>query len=69
MDRPVLHVIVGKRIGEDYVVKVGDPLTLETAVHYAEAGWDVIQDPEDQAALARYEQLTRQSWWRDRRRR
>ena len=58
--RPVLHCIVGKRIGEDYVAKVGDPLTLAQAEMYAAAGWEVILDPDDLAALARWEQLNRQ---------
>jgi hypothetical protein len=59
--RPTLRCIVGKRIGDDYVAKVGDPLTLAQAECFAAAGWEVILDPDDLSALARWEQLNRSS--------
>lgn len=64
--RPILRCIIGKRFGEDYVAKVGDPLTLEQAEMYAAAGWEVILDPDDLSALARWEQLHQLNpprWW------
>lgn len=60
--RPVLRCIVGKRVGTDYIARVGDPLTLEEAEKYAAAGWEVILDPDDLAAIARWEQLNRRPY-------
>lgn len=58
--KPVLHCIIGKHLGSgEYVVKVGEPLTLEQAEFYAHAGWEVILDPIDLEAFARWEMLNR----------
>lgn len=67
--KPVLHCIIGKHLGDgEYVVKVGEPLTLDQAEFYAHAGWEVILDPIDLEAYARWEMLNRRMvkprWYR-----
>ena len=58
--RPVIHVILGKHLGEgEYIVRIGDPLTLEQAEGFVALGWEVILDPSDMEALTRWEQIQR----------
>lgn len=58
--KPILKCIIGRHMGNgEYVVKVGEPLTLDQAEYFAHAGWEVILDPQDLEALARWEQLQR----------
>jgi hypothetical protein len=60
MEKPVLRCIVAYRLADDsYSVRTGEPVTLEHAAHYAKYGWEVIIDPFDQEALARWEQIQR----------
>lgn len=59
--RPVVHCLIGMRLPDgDYVVRRGDPLTLDEAVEFIRFGWECIPDPMDLEVLTRWEQLNRQ---------
>ena len=63
-DKPILRCLIGFRYGEgydaEYWVRNGDrdvTVTLEDAARWANLHFEVIVDPFDQEALARWEQL------------
>ena len=61
--RPVIRCLVAKRLPDgDYIVKRGEPSSLDEAADFAALDWEVIPDPFDQEVLARWEQLRRPRW-------
>jgi hypothetical protein len=60
MDKPTLRCLVAYRLLDgSYITRTGEPVTLEHAAHFAHYGWEVLVDPFDQEALARWEQIQR----------
>lgn len=58
--RPIVHCLLAKRLPDgEYLVKKGDPFTLEEAADFATFGWEVFVDPWDLEALTRWEQMQR----------
>lgn len=62
--RPVITCLLAIRLPDgDYVVKRGDPVSLEDAADWASWGWEVLPDPFQQEALTRFEQIERSLRW------